>query len=101
MNTRLLQGFYFSSSQGLDKLSVIDELICPISILYPQSQLEALGRENILLPSSSTASGGIKLIVLLAISYVSPYGWPTSASAKKEPNFPKFITLFAVSLSSD
>jgi len=33
MNTRLFQGFYFGSSQGLDKLSVIDELICRIGVL--------------------------------------------------------------------
>ena len=36
MNARLFQGFYFGSSQGLDELSVIDELICRIRILYPQ-----------------------------------------------------------------
>ena len=100
MNTRLLQGFYFGSSQGLDKLSVIDELICRIGILCFRVT-ERLGCENILLPSSSTAGGGITLIVLLAISYVSPYGWSTSASAKKEPNFPTLIMLFAVSLSFD
>jgi len=33
MNTRLLQGFYFGSGQGLDKLSIIDELICRIGII--------------------------------------------------------------------
>ena len=101
MNTRLLQGFYFGSSQGLDKLSVIDELICGIGIICCHVIERLLGAKTFLLPSSSTAGGGITLIVLLAISYVSPYGWPTSASAKKEPNFPKLITLFAVSLSFD
>ena len=101
MNTRLLQGFYFSSSQGLDKLSVIDEFICRIGILCVHIIERLLSKKNILLPSSSTAGGGITLIVLWAISYVSPYGWSTSASATKEPNFPKLIVLFRVRLSCD
>lgn len=33
MNPRLLQGFNFDTSQGLDELSIIDELVCRISIL--------------------------------------------------------------------
>jgi len=33
MNPRLLQGFNFDTSQGLDELSIIDELVCGISIL--------------------------------------------------------------------
>lgn len=33
MDPRLLQGFYFGPSQGLDKLTVVYELICRIRIL--------------------------------------------------------------------
>src|SRR6267154_3180287 len=33
MDPRLLQGLYFGPSQGLDKLSVVYELICRIRIL--------------------------------------------------------------------
>jgi len=33
MDSRLLQGLYFGSGQGLDKLSVVYELICRIRIL--------------------------------------------------------------------
>ena len=33
MDARLLQGLYFGPSQGLDKLSVVYELICRICIL--------------------------------------------------------------------
>jgi len=51
------------------------------------------GQIYILLPSSSTAGGGITLIVLLTISYVSPYGWFSREPAGKEPYFPRFTTL--------
>jgi hypothetical protein len=56
--------------------------------------LQAYQGMKTLLPSSSTAGGGTTLIVLLATSYVSPYGWLTSESAGKEPNFPRFTVLF-------
>ncbi len=35
MDPRLLPCLYFDRSQGLDKLTVIYELICRVSILYP------------------------------------------------------------------
>ena len=38
-------------------------------------------------------SGGITLTLLLLISYVNPYGWSTSESARKEPNFPRLTIL--------
>jgi hypothetical protein len=93
MDPRLLQGLYFGSSQGLDKLTIVYELICRIRILCVRV-IEGLPEDKYSLPSSSTAGGGITLIVLLTTSYVSPYGWFTSASDGKEPNFPRFTVLF-------
>lgn len=68
MDPRLLQGLYFGRGQGLDKLSVVYQLICRISILYVHVIEGLPGGKNTLLPSSSTAGGGITLIVLLTTS---------------------------------